>query len=123
GGRGVPPWRAPMNPAPDDPATKTLYDFVEKALPECPDYFPAGLSWGMLGTRAGSYFAPAETWIIVIRTRVGKNFSGSGRLWACWLSLSFITRSICLIPSVQMMALFSQKDRIETSFSYTPLSV
>jgi hypothetical protein len=36
----------------------------------------------MLGTRAGSYFAPAETWIMVIRTRVGKNFSGSGRLWA-----------------------------------------
>src|SRR5438552_13186706 len=45
---------------------------VGKALSEAPDYFPADVSWGTLGTRFGSYFAPAETWIMVIRTRVGE---------------------------------------------------
>ena len=34
------------------------------------------------GTSLGSYFAPAETWMRVMRTLVGKNFSGSGRVWA-----------------------------------------
>lgn len=32
------------------------------------------------GARLGSYLAPAETWIIVIRILVGKNFSWSVRL-------------------------------------------
>ncbi len=54
---------------------------------------------------------------MVMRIRVGKNFSGSGRVWVFLPSLSFITRSICLMPSVQIMELFSQNDFIETSFS------
>lgn len=35
--------------------------------------FPAAVS--SPGTFFGSYFAPAETWITVMRTLVGKNFS------------------------------------------------
>ena len=43
-------------------------------------FFVAGgrlsvLVGGRLGTRLASYFEPAETWITVIRTLVGKNFS------------------------------------------------
>ena len=50
-------------------------------LPRASAYFfsPAG---GRFGTSLGSYFAPAETWMRVMRTLVGKNFSGSGRVWA-----------------------------------------
>src|SRR5437762_3445032 len=59
---------------------------------------------------------------MVMRILVGKNFSGSGRLWA-WppppLS-SFITRCISLIPSSQTMQSFCQNEVIFTSLSYTP---
>jgi len=35
-------------------------------------FSPAG---GRFGTSVGSYFAPADTWMRVMRTFVGKNFS------------------------------------------------
>ena len=89
------------------------------------DLPPSGpFAAGRFGTLFGSYFDPADTYTIVIRILVGKNFSASARLWA-WPPpplLSLMTRSICLMPSDQTMASFCQKDFIETSFSYTPFS-
>jgi hypothetical protein len=74
---------------------------------------------GRLGTSFGSYLEPAETWIIVIRILVGKNFSQSGRLcaWPLPPLESLITRSICLMPSDQTIESFCQKEVIETSCS------
>jgi len=58
--------------------------------------------------RVGRGWNPFATWIMVMRISVGKNFSGSVRLWA-WppppLS-SFMTKCISLIPSSQTMASF-----------------
>ena len=50
----------------------------------------------------------------VMRILVGKNFSKSARLWAWPLPplLSLMTRSICLMPSLQMMESFSQNEVI-----------
>src|SRR6185295_720701 len=51
-------------------------------------FLSAGFSGGGAGgSRLGSYLASFGTWIIVMRTFVGKNFSGSGRLFA-WRFLS-----------------------------------
>ena len=74
---------------------------------------------GRLGTRLGSYFDPADTCTMVMRILVGKNFSKSARLWAWPLPplLSFMTRSICLIPWDQTMESFCQNDVIFTSCS------
>ena len=52
-----------------------------------------------------------------MRTFVGKNFSWSSRRWA-WPRPpleSLITRSICLMPSAQMIEAFSHQEVIETS--------
>src|ERR1700677_168413 len=75
------------------------------------------LAAGRFGTRLGSYFAPADTWTIVMRTLVGKNFSQSARLcaWPPPPLLSLITRSICLMPSDHTIASFSQNDFIDMS--------
>src|SRR5204862_346762 len=74
---------------------------------------------GRLGTRLGSYFAPAETWIMVMRILVGKNFSESDRLctWPLPPLPSLMTRSICLMPSDHTMESFCQNDFIDTSCS------
>ncbi len=74
---------------------KTLYFFS-----------PAG---GRFGTSLGSYLAPAETWMRVMRTLVEKNFSGSGRVWALAPVPSLMTRSICLMPSLQTMSSFCHR--------------
>src|SRR4029078_2704916 len=80
---------------------------------------------GRSGTSFGSYLLPFATWIMVIRTLVGKNFSGSGRLcaWPAPPLSSFITRCISLIPSSHTMQSFCQKSVIFTSFSYAPFSL
>jgi hypothetical protein len=62
---------------------------------------------------------PADTWIIVMRMVVGKNFSKSGRKYVKPVLPfeSFITRSMPWMPIVQSMAVFCHHEVIESSCS------